>query len=80
MDIFSFQPQTNKKTFSFFSFFFFCLKTILTFVLIAVETTTTTSHSVAAHFYTVVGWCFCSSTDGKEDSGELDFSTLLKKR
>lgn len=26
------------------------------------------------------GWCFCSSTDGKEDSGELDFSTLLKKR
>lgn len=26
------------------------------------------------------GRCFCSSTDGKEDSGELDFSTLLKKR
>lgn len=22
----------------------------------------------------------CSSTDGKEDSGELDFSGLLKKR
>lgn len=31
-------------------------------------------------FFAAACGFFSSSTDGKEDSGELDFSTLLKKR
>lgn len=36
--------------------------------------------SLVLMFCVTAGWYFYSSVDGNEDSGELDFSTLLKKR